>query len=113
LSTLNRSFAGRGDRYSFDRQYTLANGWAQVDTYQDAPYFGIWTSPALLQIFTYCEGDLCLEQCNDVADYVDAVKRCIAFYDGHEKPCRIDVFESRFPEMAKAFRDLGLGEFIH
>jgi hypothetical protein len=115
MSKLIRGNAGRLDRYDIASMalLNLSNGWAQIDTWQDASYFGVWTNPARMEIFSYAEGDTCLEKCTDAADYVDAVKRCISFYEHPRQPCRIDVFESRFPEIAKAFRDLGLGEFIH
>ena len=34
------------ERYHFDfGECSACNGYAQVDTSQDAPYFGIWTNP--------------------------------------------------------------------
>lgn len=47
------------DRYRFDfRDCTPAKGFAQVDTSQDASYFGTWANPFTFTIVTYCEGDI-------------------------------------------------------
>ena len=46
------------DRYSFDfKLCTPKNGWAQVDTSQDASYFGTWANPFERKTVSYCEGD--------------------------------------------------------
>jgi hypothetical protein len=37
------------------------NGRVQVDTTQDASYFGTWANPIRLMIFSYCEGDTTLK----------------------------------------------------
>jgi len=58
--TITRDFAP-ADRYLYDFRYcTVANGWAQVDTSQDASYFGQWVNPVKRQVFAYVEGDLIL-----------------------------------------------------
>jgi hypothetical protein len=46
-----------GNRYLYDfRVCTYEKGWAQIDTRQDAAYYGSWTNPVRREIFTYCEG---------------------------------------------------------
>ena len=42
---IDRSFT-LFERYAYDRQCTSANGWAQITTAQDAPWFGNWINPA-------------------------------------------------------------------
>ena len=47
------------DRYTFD--YGICNykkGFAQIDTTEDASYFGNWINFKNLELITYCEGDL-------------------------------------------------------
>ena len=56
-----RSFDPGADRYKYDGMFTYAEGYAQVDTHQDAWYFGIWTNPKLKIIATYAEGDVTVE----------------------------------------------------
>ena len=52
-----------GDRYVYDFGLcSYENGWAQVDTAQDASYFGTWANPTRLMIFSYCEGDTTLKR---------------------------------------------------
>ena len=48
---ITREF-GPGDRYVYDFGLcSYENGWAQVDTAQDASYFGTWANPTRLMIF--------------------------------------------------------------
>ena len=52
-----------GDRYTYDFGLcSFENGWAQIDTAQDASYFGTWANPTRLMIFSYCEGDTTLKE---------------------------------------------------
>jgi hypothetical protein len=47
------------DRYAFDfNTCTSELGWAQVDTTQDAWYYGTWANPITLEVVNYCEGDV-------------------------------------------------------
>ncbi len=46
-----------GSRYPFD---TGLKGWEQFDTWQDAPYYGIWTSVDRMATVSYTEGDVYL-----------------------------------------------------
>ncbi len=59
---ITREFAA-ADRYLYDFGLcSYENGWAQVDTAQDASYFGIWANPTRRMIFSYCEGDTTLKE---------------------------------------------------
>ena len=62
------------DRYKYD--LSLCKTWAQVDTRQDAPYYGTWTDPQTRRIFNYCEGDVCLTVCTTDEEYVAELRRC-------------------------------------
>lgn len=50
------------NRYYFDNKLHVADGWSQIDTAQDAYYFGIWANPITLEYFSYAEGD-----CTEIA----------------------------------------------
>ena len=51
-----REFAP-ADRYIYDFGLcSYENGWAQVDTAQDAAYFGTWANPARVLIFRHVSG---------------------------------------------------------
>ena len=50
------------DRYKFD--CGLPRHFAQVDTSQDASYYGNWASAEALTLVSYCEGDVTTTVCN-------------------------------------------------
>jgi hypothetical protein len=65
------------DRYVYDfGLLTYAKGWAQIDTRQDASYYGTWTSPTRRELFNYCEGDTTLTRCDTDEEYIAAVREC-------------------------------------
>ena len=66
-----------GNRYQFDEgPCRPGTGWAQVDTKQDASYYGIWTNPKTRQILTFCEGDITVETAENDEEYIEAVRDC-------------------------------------
>lgn len=80
-----------------------------MDTKQDAPYFGNWVNPTTLQLFSYCEGDTTLTDCEDDKDFVEAVRECCEWHKEREYFLGIDADG----EMRSRFESLGLGEFLH
>jgi hypothetical protein len=65
---ITREFAP-ADRYLYDfKVCTTDKGWAQLDTRQDASYFGTWINPTARKIFCYCEGDTTLTECETDAE---------------------------------------------
>ena len=53
---ITRDFRPLSDRYSFDcGPCSYANGFAQIDTKQDAPWYGGWSSPTQRTIVNFCE----------------------------------------------------------
>ena len=63
MKNITRDFTPMGDRYRYDFTVcTIAKGWAQIDTSQDASYFGQWVNPFERKIFAYIEGDCILTQ---------------------------------------------------
>lgn len=60
-----------GDRYWYDFKVCPAErGWAQVDTSQDASYYGMWINPGKLKLFEFCEGDITSWQCDTAPELV-------------------------------------------
>lgn len=115
--TIERSFNPMTDRYAFDfKRCTYADGWFQVDTYQDAGYFGIWTNPTLRQIVTYAEGDITKVLCDTDEEYAEQVRDCCDHYtDGTERwpHAKIDAgLKNREVSVAR-FTELGLKRYIH
>lgn len=74
MATIDRGFNPMTDRYAFDfRRCTYERGWAQIDTSQDASYFGQWISPQERKILSYCEGDITVTTCIDDAEMVSQI----------------------------------------
>lgn len=101
------------DRYLYDfKVLTIAKGWAQIDTGQDAWYFGQWINPDKLMIFCYCEGDCTLTQCDDGAELVAEIARMKAWND--EQGHRFIGIDPGFSEPLKAsLQQIGLGGYCH
>ena len=57
-----------GDRYHFDFNLDLGI-WEQLDTENDASYFGVWINKTELRILSFVEGDLYLTLCPDPVSY--------------------------------------------
>lgn len=109
---ITREFAA-ADRYIYDFGLcSYENGWAQVDTAQDASYFGTWANPARLMIFSYCEGDTTLKEAASSDEFatelcaIDTWNRANGY-----GPAWIDPgFD---PAMKAAFVVIGLADLLH
>jgi hypothetical protein len=100
------------DRYVYDfKACTYAKGWAQIDTKQDAPYYGTWTNPQRREIFSYCEGDTTLVRCETDEEYVQEVRECASWNKGAGYWLGIDP--GLGAEMRERFETLGLGDLLH
>ena len=64
------------DRYKYDLGLcSIRNGFAQIDTEQDASYYGNWANPEKLIIFTYCEGDCYTVECDNLEEFVAELEK--------------------------------------
>lgn len=92
-------------RYLFDfGECRTQNGWAQVDTRQDASYFGIWANPTTLQVIEFMEGDLyrsTMDSPEEFAEWLSNVPDFKGIDPGFND------------ELAETFRSLGLGHLLH
>ena len=70
---INRYFE-RTTRYVFDTNLKPADGWCQIDTSQDASYYGTWANPITLECFSYCEGDCTHVSCADNAEFIEYMR---------------------------------------
>jgi len=102
-----------GDRYRYDfGPCSCKNGWAQVDTDQDASYYGIWAHPADLKVFSYVEGDTALFESESQDEFVEHLRAIASFEISQgRRPARIDP--GLGDEIAAKFRDLGLADMLH
>ena len=102
-----------GDRYIYDFGLcSYENGWAQVDTAQDASYFGIWANPTRLMVFSYCEGDTTLKEAASPEEFAVELRAIDAWNRAHGY-CTAQIDPGFNPAMKAAFEALGLGEMLH
>lgn len=101
------------DRYVYDWGFCSSkNGFAQVDTEQDASYFGTWANPITLTLFCYCEGDCTTTKCENAIEFVERVRSIKAWNEDHGY--RFIGIDPGFDELLKAeFIALGLGDLLH
>jgi len=100
-------------RYTYDFGLCSShNGFAQVDTSQDASYFGTWANPTRRIIFTYCEGDCTVQTAETDQEFVEEIHRIKAWNDDNNHEFKgIDAMCNTSIEAA--FRNLGLGDLLH
>ena len=111
-ATRIRSFEP-GDRYRYDfGPCSCARGWAQVDTAQDASWFGTWASLAERTILNFAEGDATRTVCDTDAEFVAALREIDRWNRDHGYgPARIDPgFD---PALKAALEAVGLGDMLH
>lgn len=107
-----RDFAP-ADRYLYDfRLCTTEKGWAQIDTSQDASYFGQWINPVKREIFCYCEGDTILTRCDDDAELRTQIAEMKAWNvaQGHRF---LGIDPGFNTPLQAALQAVGLTEYLH
>ena len=107
-----RSFES-GDRYRCDFDLCVcAHPRAQVDTAQDASWFGTWASPAERTILTFAKGDVTRAVCDTDEEFAAALRAIDRWNRDHGYgPARIDPgFD---PALKAAFEAVGLGHMLH
>jgi len=110
---ISRSFDMYADRYTFDFHFcTPAKGFAQVDTGQDASYFGTWANPTSLQIVSYCEGDVTRQKAETPEEFAAALRQLKEWNDEHGHGF-LGIDPLCHPEIEEAFRSLGLDSLLH
>ena len=94
------------------RPCSYASGFAQVDTLQDAPYFGTWCSPTKLMIVTFTEGDLTTTVCDTDAEFIEQIHELAKWNsEAGYGPMKIDAIADN--ELRQAFEKLGLADLLH
>ena len=101
------------DRYHFDfGECSHHLGYAQVDTCQDAPYFGIWTNPMTLTTVQYMEGDVYRDTAESVDEYVEFIRKMKTDYEKMGRPV-LGIDPMLNDEISDRFKEIGLGDLIH
>jgi len=114
-------FQPMAERYKFDfGECSYDNGWCQIDTYQDAPYFGMWVNLHERKQAGYCEGDVDFYEFDTDAEFAAHMRRLlIAFKAGlagreyFRNHAWIDLgLSTRFKNSERA-AELGLAAYTH
>ena len=111
--TTTRSFISDGDRYRFDTgMCSVKNGFAQVDTGQDAWYFGMWANPYTLTIVSYMEGDVSVAVADSSIEFREELEGIKTWNDesGHGFK-GIDTMCNG--AMTERFKTLAMGDMLH
>ena len=110
---ITRDFRPLSDRYGFDcGPCSYANGFAQIDTRQDASYYGTWCSPAKRTIVNFCEGDVTTTVCESDEEFLSQIRELAAWNDeGGYGPMKIDAVSH--DGLREAFETLGLADLLH
>jgi len=73
--------SSEGDRYKYDFDLcSYEKGWVQIDTNQNAWFSGHWCNLGSLQIFTFCEGDTYLTECESIEEFKQALTKERDYY---------------------------------
>ena len=101
-------FLLEADRYLFDFDMCSPHkGWAQVDSSQDAPYYGTWANPGALRVITFAEGDVTVLTAESPGEFVEWLRERSRMDDWKG----IDPMLQ--PPIEEAFKRLGLGDLLH
>lgn len=102
-----------GDRYRWDFGLCSSkHGFAQVDTSQDASYFGTWTNPERRMVVTFCEGDVTLQTADTDTEYV-ALLRHIKAWNEENGHAFLGIDPMGSGAIETKLRGLGLGDLLH
>ena len=98
-----------GDRYRYDFNLrSCARGWAQVDTGQDASWFGTWASPSERTILNFAEGDVTRTVCDTDEEFATALREIDRWNREHGYgPARIGPAPVSFRSFASDTRHQG------
>jgi len=112
METVNK-FEMNGERYKYDFGVCSAkNGFAQVDTDQDAWYYGNWANPTTLTIVSYCEGDVTVKTAKTEAEFVEEM-HSIQKWHNEEGRRFIGVDTMCNKAITAQFENLGLADMLH
>ena len=100
------------DRYVFDFNYCNSKkGFAQLDTTEDASYFGNWINFKSLELISYCEGDITINKCDDKEEFKKELLRTVTWYKNNNSYKGIDLMLN--DEIKKDFNNLNLDKSFY
>lgn len=110
---ITRDFNSMTDRYAFDfGQCSTKNGFAQIDTSQDASYYGTWANPFKLIIVNFCEGDITIKEAENQKEFTEVILELKKWNE--ESGYRFRGIDPGFnKELKVEFESLGLEKLLH
>ena len=109
----HREFLPDADRYIFDLgDCSIAKGWAQVDTDQDAWYYGTWANPTARKVCTFAEGDVTVETAETDAEFVEML-RAIKTWNDEQGHGFKGIDPGLSAEAIEKWKSIGLGDLLH
>ena len=102
-----------GDRYQYDTHYCkLADGWAQVNTKQDASYYGLWTNPFSLQIMEFVEGDEIFIVYDNKEEYKNGLEELKQWQESLGYNLTIDCIVLVDQSISNALKEIGVSDLL-
>jgi hypothetical protein len=103
-------FDNSANRYAFDFEHCRFNdGWAQLDTDQDAECFGNWAHPERLHIVSFVEGDITVIKCDDSEEFREQIEKMASFHLRMDGRFQIDPANNSKAD----WKALGLAGYLH
>jgi hypothetical protein len=100
------------NRYLFDFNICKSSeGWAQIDTSQDASYFGTWANPFKLEIISYVEGDVYRKIAENIEEFTSEIRSIEEWNKESGYKFAIDGLCN--DDIIQAFTNMGLKSLLH
>ena len=101
------------DRYIFDFDLcSTKKNYAQVDTAQDASYYGTWANPFEYKIVSYCEGDITIQTADNAQEFANAMLELREWTINMQYDF-LGIDPGFSPELKQQFINIGLGDMVH
>ena len=112
---IERDFIHNGVRYEFDfGRCTPDDDFAQVDTAEDASYFGIWTNPFSYKIVSFMEGDVEVKTAVTLEEYCEALRALKKAYGSEERTAKYFGIDTMLRDrLTERFKEIGLNDLLH
>ena len=101
-------FVESGNRYNYDWKL---KGYSQVDTKQDAWYYGHWANPFKFRLIGYVEGDVTIQTAQNKEEFIDLMRSTAKWFKDNDDELKIDCLLNEKQE--QAWKELGLVDLLH
>ena len=92
--TVVSNFYPNGNRYMFDSKFLAKKAWVQLDTTEDASYYGNWVNRQLRKIVNYAEGDYTETTYATDEAFIKGLRTCLASLEKYGYQPMLDTYEN-------------------